>query len=407
MKLIKSFGILSILQIFNLMIPFAIYPYLIRIYGSTIYGEYVFSMAVAALLQVIVNYGFELSGTKDISEYATNGNKLSEIFCSIFKVKLILVVIITISMMLVLNYINVKSELFFLCFIYVVLESLFPLFVFNGLEKQQKIALIQIPCRIIYLIMIFVFIRAESNILTIVFFQIVASLLSLILSIVYLRKTISIKFVNVSFRTLYLTFKGSTIYFMSRVAGIINLKTASLTIGFLFSPNILAMYDLCMKVIDLLRMPITILNQVIYPRVVKTKSIKIVNICLLIFSIYSLFSYFIVSEYGAIIIKILGGDEMIEAFDMLSYLIILVPMSVVSWILGNNALIAFGFKKYFFRSVIYSTLFLISYTIYLTLFKVSPEINDVLNGVIITASIILFFRIFYSLKSHYRFKVDK
>lgn len=406
MNLIKIFGTLSILQVINLLVPLLVYPYLIRIYGSSIYGEYVFAMAIASMLQVIINYGFDLGGTKYIAENSSSKEKISKIYSSILLVKVVLSAIIIASICLLHLWNDFNLFLVLLCFFYVAVESIFPIFLYNGLEMQKLMAFIQLPFRILYLGLVYLFIKKGDGIEVVALFQLVVSLLAFFVSFVYLKVEFKLSLCRVDLRYLKYVISDSSIYFLSRLSGIINLKAASLTIGTLFNPSLLAMYDLCMKIVDLLRMPITIINQVIYPRIVKTKDFKLIKFCIILFSAYGLLAVLSVHQYGSILIRILGGDEMYEANNILLKLVILVPMSAISWILGNNVLIAFGYKKYFFISVLCSTAYLTIYFAYLIFLSPTPTFDDVLLGVFTTAGIILIARIFYSVKV-YKIKYDE
>jgi PST family polysaccharide transporter len=399
-KIIEKFGLLSLFQVLNLFIPFIVYPFLIRTYGADIYGGYVFSMVISSLLQVIVNFGFDLGGTKKVSECNIVGLQISNLFCSISLIK----IIFSLGILFILQSFSLfyaeLNLLLFLCFSYLVLESLFPLYIFNGIEEQKKIVLIQLPCKFIYLILVFCFISQDSSILTLVLFQVVTSLIALIASYIYLKYKIKLKLVKADYAEGLLLIKETSIYFFARIAGVVNIKVGALTVGSLFTPNILAMYDLAVKIIDLFRMPISIINQVIYPRIIKTKNFLIIKLCLLFFCGYALISYLVIKLFGSYFILYLGGEDMKEAFNILAYLAVVIPLSTISWILGNNALIAFGFKSDFLKSVVYSTLFLIAYMLYLTFMIENPDIYSVLNGIIIAASIICYFRVYFTVKNH-------
>ncbi|MBA6326359.1 oligosaccharide flippase family protein [Colwellia sp. MB02u-6] len=400
-KIIEKFGVLSLFQVFNLLIPFIVYPYLIRTYGADIYGDYVFAMVIATLLQVLVNFGFDLGGTKKVSETERNSLQISILFCIISSIKIIFFIVIMTLILLVFFFIDDVSLLVLVCFLYLVLESLFPVFIFNGIEEQKKIVIIQLPCRFIYLLLVFSFIEKDSAILLLVLFQILASMFALFISYLYLKYKINLKFVKFEFENLIFLIKETSVYFFSRIAGVLNVKVGALTVGSLFTPNVLAMFDLAIKIVELFRMPISIINQIIYPRIIKTKDFSLIKTCLLVFSGYSIISFLIIKNFGDYFILYLGGEDMKGAFDILTYIAILVPLSSISWILGNNALIAFGFKKEFFKSVIYSTVFLVCYMSYLIIISEDADIYSVLNGIILAACIVFYFRVYFTVKKHY------
>ena len=88
--LIKNFSYLSAFQIFNIFIPLATYPYLIRILGSETYGLIIFALSIVTYFSMIINFGFNISATKDVAENKNNNNKLNEIVSSVFIIKIFL-----------------------------------------------------------------------------------------------------------------------------------------------------------------------------------------------------------------------------------------------------------------------------------------------------------------------------
>lgn len=66
--LLGNFTYLSILEIIAILFPLLTYPYLIRVIGAEKYGIIVFSQAVMAYVIIVVNFGFNVSATRRVSE---------------------------------------------------------------------------------------------------------------------------------------------------------------------------------------------------------------------------------------------------------------------------------------------------------------------------------------------------
>lgn len=67
MPLIRNFSYLSLLQVFNLILPLIVYPYLIRVLGKETYGLVVFAQSLVFYLVILVGFGFNISATKEVS----------------------------------------------------------------------------------------------------------------------------------------------------------------------------------------------------------------------------------------------------------------------------------------------------------------------------------------------------
>ena len=65
--ILTNFISLGMLKGVNLILPLVTFPYLVRILGIENFGLLTFANATIAYFQVITNYGFDLSATKQVS----------------------------------------------------------------------------------------------------------------------------------------------------------------------------------------------------------------------------------------------------------------------------------------------------------------------------------------------------
>ncbi len=90
-KISANFMYLSILQGMNLILPLITFPYLVRVLGIENFGLLMFAQAVILYFTMIADYGFNLSGIREVSSNKNNKNKLIKIFSSIMLARFILV----------------------------------------------------------------------------------------------------------------------------------------------------------------------------------------------------------------------------------------------------------------------------------------------------------------------------
>ena len=75
-KIIHNFTSLSVLQAANYLFPLIILPYVVRILGPEKYGLVQFAAALNIYFLIICDYGFNLSGTRAVSVYRNDKEKL-------------------------------------------------------------------------------------------------------------------------------------------------------------------------------------------------------------------------------------------------------------------------------------------------------------------------------------------
>ena len=165
-RLIGNITSLTILQIFNYALPLLLIPYLISILSAKLYGEIILAQTLVLYFIVLVDYGFTLSATRDIAVNRDNKEKLSEIFSLVMTIKLFLLLVSFVVFVLIVSLFdkfNNYQEIYYICFIAVIGQALFPIWYFQGIEDMKYITIINISCKTFFTILTFIFVQSESD----------------------------------------------------------------------------------------------------------------------------------------------------------------------------------------------------------------------------------------------------
>ena len=143
----SNYGSLLFLQGANYLLPLIILPFLVRVLGTEKYGLVMFAQSTAVILSVIVDFGFNLSGTREVSVVANEKKKLSEVFFAILILKIILTAVAFLILVLATTFFarfNTNKEVYILSFGIVIGQALFPTWFFQGIEKMKLITVINV-----------------------------------------------------------------------------------------------------------------------------------------------------------------------------------------------------------------------------------------------------------------------
>ena len=361
-RLFSNFISLSILQLANYLLPLIIVPYLFAVLGTVKYGLIVFAQSLVASFGLFVNYGFNLSATKEIAVHQKNIKKVSEIYSTVTVIKSLFSLIALLLFLILIFSFNKFSDdktLYLLTFGTIIESILFPVWLFQGMERMKYITVIYSISKIIVAILIFTVINNTSDYLLIPILYFCGSLSSGIISIFILFKYFKIKFYYPSLQQIKFQLHDGWHLFISNIS--INLYRNSniLILGFLTTPLYVGYYALAEKVIRALQGLLGPISETLYPYIANKsakQSIKKSLENLLKISKYYFFILitivFFVLFLAPFAVEILTDSEINNIVLDMRILTGALFFGGFNYLMGIIGLISLGFQKYFSRAVI-------------------------------------------------------
>lgn len=319
--ILKNFSSLALLQIFNLCLPLITFPYLVKVVGVDGYGLLSFSLATIAYFNILIDYGFNLTATREVSVNRDNRNKLIEIFSSVISIKVFFLVICFLVLLFLVCFIekfNSNSKMYLYTFGIVIGQALFPIWFFQGVEKMKYITYLNMVSRSIFTIAIFVFVKEEKDVLLVPVFNTFGGVLSALISFFILRNTFKVKFKIQKVSVLIKYLKESWDVFVIDFLPNLYNNFSTFFLGLFASFEVVGIYALAVKLVNVLNSFIYVIRNATYPYLNKDKS-KINLITKITVCVGALFSTctFIFSEY---LIPLIFGNAGVKS---LTYLYIL------------------------------------------------------------------------------------
>lgn len=148
------------------ILPLITVPYLVRMLGPEKFGLVAFGQSLITFFVLFVNYGFDLTATREISIQRDSNEQVSRISCSVWIAKALLALFgftVLIILILFVQKMKQNSILLILLFGTAVGNMLFPNWLFLGLERMKAISVINITMRVITTLSVFILIREPGD----------------------------------------------------------------------------------------------------------------------------------------------------------------------------------------------------------------------------------------------------
>ncbi|WP_139892122.1 flippase [Bacillus sp. D386] len=359
---------LYLLQFFNTIIPLLTLPYITRVLGSSEYGVFSFSLNIVTYFQVLVEYGFNLTGARKLA--LTNDIKeQSKIYSSITVTKILLciasfisMIIITLSLGLEQKYINTTIILY----IIVIGTAIQQNWLFHGLQKMKFITLINVIARSISVILIFLLVKNSNDIYLYCALYAITSLVSGMLSIFLVRYKLQIKLRKVRLKDILSEMKAGWYTFttsaMSKVLSGIGITVLGIAH---YSDSIVGVYSAIQKVPLLVIMLFAPVSQAIFPYIsqrfedsYESGRGTVLKVSRLIMPLVGGISTLLIL-FSEQIVDMFFGNEYSDFSSLLIPLSCWVFFSILNNFLGVQSLIASGYLKEYSKAFNISIIFLI------------------------------------------------
>lgn len=314
----QNFLSLFFLQGANYILPLLVLPYLVRVLGAEKFGLVMFAQSLAVFLNVLVDFGFNISGTREISLARDSKEKTGEIFLAIMLIKLGLIVIafgVLFFLVNIFSRFSVDSEVYLLSFGVVIGQALFPVWFYQGIEKMKFVTIINILAKVIFTVLVFFFINTESDYLKVPIYNslgfIVSGLIGFVLSFKYFKyklpKISLVKQLLIDSSSLFVSNLATSLYTASNV----------FILG-LFSGNIVAgVYSSMEKLILAVKNVYVPLYQALYPWVARQKDRQkkqIINKIMPLVFLVSTIITLVILFFAKSILTIVYDDVLISSY---------------------------------------------------------------------------------------------
>jgi len=228
-------------------------PYLVRTVGLENYGLISFSLSLALYFGAVIQYGFGITATREIARNRDDLNKVSLIYSSTVVASFLLAIICLLVFFLLILFVDLfrsNMNLYLYTIAFVVFQSAFPIWFFQGMERMKYIAFLSLSANLLFLISLVFFVREQHHYVIVPLLNAVASFLILCISFFLIGRQFKVRFFLPSFQEIKLVYSNGSHAFISQLAPNLYNNSAVFLIGVFENNTVVGIYAAATKVID-------------------------------------------------------------------------------------------------------------------------------------------------------------
>jgi polysaccharide transporter, PST family len=362
---VRNALMLYAVQISTFLFPLITLPYLSRVLSPEKFGLLAYGQSFAWYFYTLSEYGFDLTATRQVAINRDDPAAVSRIFGAVMGAKTLLTALgflIMVCVVFATPKLRADWPLFFVSFLMVVGGWLFPMWLFQGVEKLGIVAARDFAAKAIATILIFVLIRKPSDYLLAAAIQsggmIVAGVASLISAPLVTRVRFSIP----SWPEVNQALKDGWPVFLSMAALNLTGTTSIFVLGLVAPPAQVGFYMGAFRLIVAGKMLVTPVVTALYPHIShmaansSEATIRFLRRYAVMLASPFLVTSVLTIVFAPLIIRLLLGPKFGEAVLLLRIMAFSPFLLCLSHSFSTYYMLAFGFHKEWSRIIIGGTI---------------------------------------------------
>lgn len=257
-------------QGFSLVSPIIVLPYVTKICGEAGLGKAGVGMAISLFLIVILEYGNDITGVKNVAVNRDNKSKVGSILSTVYSAKLILLCMVLAVMSILyctIPYFSKEKELFLLGLPILVGQFINPTWALQGIENFKAITALTITSKIIFVIGVFLTVKSSGDYIYVNLWWGIGMIIANLIAFVQLRSTYKITFSNTSKEEVSKFLKGNFSMFSSQIFVSLQLYSPIVLISFFTGDVMAGKYKIIEQIISIFKTYIFLFFSYVYPKV--------------------------------------------------------------------------------------------------------------------------------------------
>lgn len=353
---------LFIIEGANSLLPIIALPFLYRTLGAEMYGIVASAYSFLLFTNIVIDFGFNLSATREISLSINNASNLNHIVSkTLISKALITTVALLVGTIIIESSPNFKpySHVFYLMMGIPIGTCFFPVWFFQGVEKMGYMTFTTTLSKLLSFLPMFFIVRGPEDVSWVSLFYSFGYISSSAVCLFILKYKFQIRFIKTSYTDIKNALFSSAPFFLSRISATLYGVGNTVLLGMFCGTSIAGYYDISQKMISAFTTLVSPIVTALYPYMIKKRNITVFKKILSYGIIFGFVCCIIFLILGPWLLEFLFADSnpiTINTFRLLSICILFV---IPSYLLGYPFLAALGHTRYTNNTVIIAGVFYI------------------------------------------------
>lgn len=405
--LLENLFFLCIIQGVEMFVPLITFRFLIQTIGVEKFGLLNFVMAFVIYFQILIDYGFNVSATRDISLAKASKKKINIIVNRVLSTKIYLLIFsffLFTSLVFVNENFRVNWKIYILYFGVVIGYTFCPTWFYQGIQNMRKYTIINAIIKVISLLTIISIIKEENDYWLAPFILSLAQILIALTTSISMYKSNLFRFKLTKPKTIIREINNGKFLFLSELKASLFTNTNTLILGMFSTLSTVAYFTSADKLARSIRNIQIPISNALFPYLTKEvnehpvqglkKVNKITFYGTIFFSLICLFiGYF--SEY---IIVFIFTDKMLPAVNVFKILLFIPIFTFIDTMYGKQILLNLKEDKLFFKIFLFSSVLCLLLSILLTYFY---SIIGTSIAIVISQAVLAILMVYYAQKIVY------
>lgn len=273
----RDFFIYGVGQAFNLISPLLVVPHIVAVCGEEGLGKAGMGFALSLFLILVVDYAFEIKGTKEVAAHYQDKAALHRIFNTTLFAKTFLfciTVVITVVLVYGIPFFSAEKKLFLFSLSIVLAQVFNPVWFLQGMENFRLASLINIGSKILYVVSVYLLVVQEKDYILVNLLLGLATLVFNLAGLLFIQMHYGIRIMKPATSEIKAILKADFSFCISQLFLSARQLSPLVLTGYFLGFYIAGQYKIIEQVITLFRTFVQVFLRFFYPQVCYKASVS-------------------------------------------------------------------------------------------------------------------------------------